>query len=40
MQSLTLPKVWTEKPGKGSLLFTIEGSGMLQPMTAKLPNEN
>lgn len=31
LQSLTLPKVSTEKPANGSLLFTIEGSGMLQP---------
>ncbi|MBP1989825.1 efflux RND transporter periplasmic adaptor subunit [Paenibacillus eucommiae] len=31
LQSLTLPKVRTEKPANGSLIFTIEGSGMLQP---------
>lgn len=39
LQSLTLPKVSTEKPVKGSLLFTIEGSGMLHPFAeAKLSN--
>lgn len=30
LQSLTLPKVRTEKRANGSLLFTIEGSGILQ----------
>jgi HlyD family secretion protein len=39
LQSLTLPKVRTEKATKGSLLFTIEGSGMLQPFAeARLSN--
>ncbi|MCR8630236.1 efflux RND transporter periplasmic adaptor subunit [Paenibacillus radicis (ex Xue et al. 2023)] len=39
LQSLSLPKVRTEKPTKGSLLFTIEGSGNLQPLAeAKLLN--
>lgn len=31
LQSLTLPKVRTEKLVNGSLLFTLEGSGMIQP---------
>lgn len=31
LQSLTLPKVRTEKLVNGSLLFTLEGSGMVQP---------
>lgn len=40
LQSLSLPKVRTEKPVKGSLLFTIEGTGNLQPLNeAKLSNE-
>lgn len=30
LQSLTLPKVRTEKAAEGSLLFTVEGSGVLQ----------
>ncbi|NHN29616.1 efflux RND transporter periplasmic adaptor subunit [Paenibacillus agricola] len=39
LQSLALPKVRTEKPANGSLLFTIEGSGMLQPVAeARLAN--
>ncbi|BFT73704.1 efflux RND transporter periplasmic adaptor subunit [Paenibacillus sp. P36] len=39
LQSLALPKVRTEKPVKGSLVFTIEGSGSLQPFyEAKLSN--
>ncbi|MCY9658760.1 efflux RND transporter periplasmic adaptor subunit [Paenibacillus chondroitinus] len=39
LQSLALPKVRTEKPVKGSLLFSIEGSGSLQPFyEAKLSN--
>ncbi|HBS43992.1 MAG TPA: RND transporter, partial [Paenibacillus sp.] len=39
IQSLTLPKVRTEKPTKGNLLFTIEGSGILQPLAeVKLSN--
>jgi HlyD family secretion protein len=39
LQSLTLPKVRTEKPAKGSLVFTLEGSGMLQPLAeARLSN--
>ncbi|QGQ99124.1 biotin/lipoyl-binding protein [Paenibacillus psychroresistens] len=39
LQSLKLPKVITEKPVKGSLLFTIEDSGILQPLAeAKLSN--
>jgi RND family efflux transporter MFP subunit len=39
LQSLTLPKVRTEKPAAGSLVFTIEGSGILQPLAeAKLSN--
>ncbi|SFE71285.1 Multidrug efflux pump subunit AcrA (membrane-fusion protein) [Paenibacillus algorifonticola] len=39
LQSLTLPKVRTEKSANGSLLFTIEGSGMLQPFAeARLLN--
>lgn len=39
LQSLTLPKVRTEKAAEGSLLFTIEGSGMLQPLAeARLSN--
>jgi HlyD family secretion protein len=31
LQSLTLPKVRTEKAANGSLIFTIESSGILQP---------
>lgn len=31
LQSLTLPKVRTEKLVNGSLLFTLEGNGMVQP---------
>ncbi|MEC0093667.1 efflux RND transporter periplasmic adaptor subunit [Paenibacillus macquariensis] len=39
LQSLTLPKVRTEKPAAGSLVFTIEGSGILQPLAeARLSN--
>ncbi|QHW29840.1 HlyD family efflux transporter periplasmic adaptor subunit [Paenibacillus rhizovicinus] len=39
LQSLTLPKVRTEKPSKGSLVVTLAGSGMLQPaVEAKLSN--
>ncbi|MWV42841.1 biotin/lipoyl-binding protein [Paenibacillus sp. HJL G12] len=39
LQSLTLPKVGTEKPSKGGLDYTIEGSGMLQPFAeVKLSN--
>lgn len=39
LQSLALPKVRTEKPVKGSLIFTFEGSGSLQPFyEAKLSN--
>lgn len=39
LQSLTLPKVRTEKPAAGSLVLTIEGSGILQPLAeAKLSN--
>lgn len=39
IQTLTLPKVRTEKPTKGNLLFTIEGSGILQPLAeVKLSN--
>ncbi|GIO43825.1 efflux RND transporter periplasmic adaptor subunit [Paenibacillus apis] len=39
LRSLTLPKVRTEPLANGSLLFTIKGSGMLQPFTeAKLTN--
>lgn len=39
IQSLTLPKVRTEKPTKGNLLFTIEGGGILQPLAeVKLSN--
>jgi HlyD family secretion protein len=33
LQSLTLPKVRTEKLVNGSLLFTLEGSGMVQPFS-------
>ncbi|MEK3733558.1 efflux RND transporter periplasmic adaptor subunit [Paenibacillus sp. FSL M8-0334] len=33
LQSLTLPKVRTEALANGSLMFTVEGSGMLQPIT-------
>lgn len=37
LQSLTLPKVTTEQPKKGGILFAIEGSGILQPVAeAKL----
>lgn len=32
LQSLTLPKVSTEKPVNGSLIFSLEGSGILQPL--------
>ncbi|GAA0391089.1 efflux RND transporter periplasmic adaptor subunit [Paenibacillus motobuensis] len=39
LQSLTLPKVGTEKPTKGGIDFTIEGSGILQPLAeVKLSN--
>ncbi|MEK3982698.1 efflux RND transporter periplasmic adaptor subunit [Paenibacillus sp. FSL K6-3166] len=39
IQSLTLPKVRTEKPSKGNLLLTIEASGILHPLAeAKLSN--
>ncbi|WP_440962280.1 efflux RND transporter periplasmic adaptor subunit [Paenibacillus nitricinens] len=39
IQSLTLPKVRTEKPTKGNLLLTIEASGILHPLAeAKLSN--
>ncbi|MGG1638914.1 efflux RND transporter periplasmic adaptor subunit [Paenibacillus sp. NRS-1760] len=39
LQSLTLPKVRTEKAANGSLFFRIEGSGMLQPFAeARLLN--
>ncbi|NQX70329.1 biotin/lipoyl-binding protein [Paenibacillus alba] len=39
LQSLTLPKVRTEKAAGGSLLFTIEGSGNLYPIAeARLSN--
>ncbi|MFC4598110.1 efflux RND transporter periplasmic adaptor subunit [Cohnella hongkongensis] len=39
LQSLTLPKVRTEPLTSGSLVFTLEGSGMLQPFAAaKLTN--
>ncbi|GGD55391.1 efflux RND transporter periplasmic adaptor subunit [Paenibacillus nasutitermitis] len=39
LQSLTLPKVRTEKPASGSLVFTLEGSGILQPLAeARLSN--
>ncbi|MBW7454452.1 biotin/lipoyl-binding protein [Paenibacillus sepulcri] len=32
LQSLTLPKVRTEKPVSGSILFTLDGSGILRPL--------
>lgn len=39
LQSLTLPKVRTEKPVSGSLLHTLEGSGVLKPLSeVKLAN--
>jgi multidrug efflux pump subunit AcrA (membrane-fusion protein) len=39
IQSLTLPKVRTEKPTKGNLLLTIEASGILHPLAeTKLSN--
>ncbi|GIP26701.1 hypothetical protein J23TS9_18310 [Paenibacillus sp. J23TS9] len=39
LQSLTLPKVGTEKPTQGSIDFTIEGSGILHPLAeVKLSN--
>ncbi|MDR0267192.1 biotin/lipoyl-binding protein [Paenibacillus sp.] len=39
LQSLTLPKVGTEKPEKGSVAVTVEGSGVLTPLSeVKLPN--
>ncbi|GIO34417.1 MULTISPECIES: efflux RND transporter periplasmic adaptor subunit [Paenibacillus] len=39
LQSLTLPKVGTEKPTKGSLTFKIEGSDILKPLDeVKLSN--
>ncbi|MGO4695898.1 efflux RND transporter periplasmic adaptor subunit [Paenibacillus sp. 2TAB26] len=39
LQSLALPKVSTEKPVKGSLALSLEGSGILQPIAqAKLSN--
>ncbi|WP_274653684.1 efflux RND transporter periplasmic adaptor subunit [Paenibacillus humicola] len=39
LQTLTLPKVITEPLASGSLLFTIEGSGTLQPVAeARLSN--
>ncbi|PZE19019.1 efflux RND transporter periplasmic adaptor subunit [Paenibacillus xerothermodurans] len=39
LQSLTLPKVRTEQLAAGSLLFKIEGSGILQPLAeARLSN--
>lgn len=39
LQSLTLPKVSTEQPKTGSLVYAIEGSGILQPIAeAELSN--
>ncbi|BFH63031.1 efflux RND transporter periplasmic adaptor subunit [Paenibacillus azoreducens] len=39
LQSLTLPKVGTEKPEKGSIAVTVEGSGVLTPVSeVKLMN--
>ncbi|WP_019420752.1 efflux RND transporter periplasmic adaptor subunit [Paenibacillus sp. OSY-SE] len=39
LQSLTLPKVRTEKLAAGSLVYTLEGSGILRPLAeAKLSN--
>ncbi|NEN85674.1 efflux RND transporter periplasmic adaptor subunit [Paenibacillus elgii] len=39
LQSLTLPKVRTEKPTRAGLVYTLEGSGNLKPIAeAKLTN--
>ena len=39
LQSLTLPKVRTEQPVRGSLAFTLEAGGRLEPYAeAELPN--
>ncbi|NBD23184.1 efflux RND transporter periplasmic adaptor subunit [Paenibacillus glycinis] len=39
LQSLTLPKVRTEQPVRGSLAFTLEAGGRLEPYSeAELPN--
>lgn len=41
LQSLTLPKVTTVKPESRSLEFTLEGSGMLRPVSeARLLNSS
>ncbi|GIP19980.1 HlyD family efflux transporter periplasmic adaptor subunit [Paenibacillus sp. J22TS3] len=41
LQSLTLPKVSTEKPARGSLVHTYEGGGVLKPVAeARLTNSS